>query len=1205
LSDRPARSRGVGTRLLMAFFGISAISALVAGAAIYAFVEVGRSLALIDQRVDPILASLEVARSVERVVTAAAALSAATTQKERDDLFAGLSRQSDKLRSLLGELHAGGIGQKRLAPIEGYAARLDANLEGLDSDVRQRLQLIGLTKDLLRGVFDTNEETQRLLEPTLLVYGSEISRLAGMVAGSGAGGNPAWEDLRPLIASLVADRPLREVQQQVSVLADTLVQASVTDQKQRLLILAFQLRRTIGEIEKEAQALDPKLRPLFLAEIDKFKTLADGPSSIPRLRQQELELIADEGRLLAENAAASTQLTNAAQELVEVTKREVRGATGTALDVQRLSTEAIAVLVALSLAGSILIVWLFVGHNIVRRLNQLSAAIFHIAAGNHETVVPVNGGDEIAAMGQAVEVFRRNAIERDQLLAERAKAANRLERLVEERTEELSRREATLRVIFDNMPQGVALFDRDLEMVAWNEQFCEIVGVADEFLVQQRNFPDFIRFLAERGDYGPVDVDTTVREHLASVGERYFAERTRTNGTTLEIRRSAVPGGGCISMYSDVTERKRAAELVEQARARLVDAIESISDGFALWDQDDRLVIFNSRSQQILNLPDLFVIGVGFAEIIRPLLQRAHYDPAVGDPEPWSEKRIALHRNAPTTHDQKLADGTWLRVGEHRTREGGTVTTWTDITAIKQREAELGEMVRHLEIARDEAMAASRTKSTFLANMSHELRTPLNAIIGLTELLCDNAARFGTEKALEPLRRVLRAGRHLLDLINDILDISKIEAGKMDLTFETVAIQPVVEEVLETARPLAQQNNNELMLDCPAAAGSVYADSTRLRQILLNLLSNACKFTKGGTVKLSVTRVDADGQHWVDFAVSDTGIGITKEQLGRLFQEFAQADATTTREYGGTGLGLAISRRLCRMMGGDVSVASEQGKGSTFTVRLPVQAAPLMPMVETSAAEPGVGTNQGTRGTILVIDDEPTARELIATHLAGAGFIVETAANGIDGLKRARELRPAAITLDVMMPQIDGWTVLAALKGEPALADIPVVIVTIVDEQRRGVALGAAGYLTKPIDRERLVEMLSRLRGADSLGIVLVVEDDEEQRQLVCAILGGQGWTVREAANGRLALDTLGSELPDVILLDLMMPEMDGFQLVAALQANASWRNIPVVVLTALDLTAEDRTRLNGGVEEILSKHTFAPNELMARVGALLRGTGR
>ena len=290
------------------------------------------------------------------------------------------------------------------------------------------------------------------------------------------------------------------------------------------------------------------------------------------------------------------------------------------------------------------------------------------------------------------------------------------------------------------------------------------------------------------------------------------------------------------------------------------------------------------------------------------------------------------------------------------------------------------------------------------------------------------------------------------------------------------------------------------------------------------------------------------------------------------------------------------------MMGGEVTVVSEPGKGSTFTARLPTQAVALMPKAERGTDETGPRPSRGSRDTILVIDDEPTARELIATHLAAAGFTVETAANGVDGLKRARELRPIAITLDIMMSQIDGWTVLAALKGEPELADIPVVIVTIVDEQRRGIALGAAGYLTKPIDREGLVKMLSRWWVAGSAGIVLVVEDDDEQRQRVGAILGGQGWTVREAANGRVALDVLNAELPDVILLDLMMPEMDGFQLVAALQANPSWRKLPVVVVTALDLTAEDRRRLDGGVAQILFKHALAPAELMARLGDLLAG---
>jgi len=267
-----------------------------------------------------------------------------------------------------------------------------------------------------------------------------------------------------------------------------------------------------------------------------------------------------------------------------------------------------------------------------------------------------------------------------------------------------------------------------------------------------------------------------------------------------------------------------------------------------------------------------------------------------------------------------------------------------------------------------------------------------------------------------------------------------------------------------------------------------------------------------------------------------------------------------------------------------------------------------LPLVETSLAATGpaatrAAASQERRGTILVIDDDTTARELIATYLTGEGFAVETAASGVEGIKKLRELRPAAVTLDIMMPDVDGWTVLAALKGDPALADIPVVIVTIVDEQRRGIALGAAGYLTKPIDRERLIEIVSQLRVAGAPGRVLVVEDDEDQRQLLRTILGARGWSVREAANGRLALDAIRAELPDLILLDLMMPEMDGFELVAALQANAAWRAIPVVVVTALDLTAEDRQRLNGGVEHILSKHAFPPAELMARVGALLGET--
>jgi signal transduction histidine kinase/CheY-like chemotaxis protein/putative methionine-R-sulfoxide reductase with GAF domain len=488
--------------------------------------------------------------------------------------------------------------------------------------------------------------------------------------------------------------------------------------------------------------------------------------------------------------------------------------------------------------------------------------------------------------------------------------------------------------------------------------------------------------------------------------------------------------------------------------------------------------------------------------------------------------------------------------------------------------------------------SASQHKSQFLANMSHELRTPLNAIIGLTDMLVNNAPRFGTEKALEPLRRVHRAGTHLLGLINQILDLSKIEAGKLELNPERVSILPLVEEVIGTARPLAEQNKNTLSVECPGDLPPIETDTMRLRQIILNLLSNACKFTKAGDVKLQVTTAVREGRQVVEFAVTDTGIGMTPEQLSRLFEEFSQADASTARQYGGTGLGLAITRRLCQMMGGDVTVASEPGRGSTFTVYLPLVAAGVVDGQETGESDEAAPSIE----CVLVIDDDMTARELIADYLRQAGFFVITAAGGREGLKRAKEYHPIAITLDVIMQDIDGWTVLAALRGDPQLADIPVVMASIVDEQRHGMALGAVGYLTKPIDREKLVRLIAKYRAPSGPTRVLVVEDDATQRERIRGWLEPQDWLLVEADNGRVALDRLRECVADVILLDLMMPEMDGFQLVAEMQKHPTWSRIPVIVVTARDLTVEDHARLNSGIEMVLRKETFSPTILIERV---------
>jgi signal transduction histidine kinase/CheY-like chemotaxis protein/HAMP domain-containing protein len=502
--------------------------------------------------------------------------------------------------------------------------------------------------------------------------------------------------------------------------------------------------------------------------------------------------------------------------------------------------------------------------------------------------------------------------------------------------------------------------------------------------------------------------------------------------------------------------------------------------------------------------------------------------------------------------------------------------------------AEVEEKSRQLEMA-------SQHKTQFLANMSHELRTPLNAIIGLTEMMYTNAARFGTEKATEPLRRVNRAGTHLLGLINQVLDLSKIEAGKLELSPESVSVAPLVDEVIGTARQLAEQNKNRLIVECQENLGPLTVDPMRLRQILLNLLSNACKFTKQGEVALRVRTV-VDGRDWIEFAVSDTGIGMTPEQQAKLFEEFTQADSSTARKYGGTGLGLAITRKLARMMGGDVTLTSEPGKGSVFTARLPAAADP-----QGRIPAGANGRRPSSADCVLVIDDDATARELIADQLKGEGFSVVTAAGGLEGLKAAKELRPIAITLDVMMPDLDGWSVLAALRQDAELAEIPVIMVTIVDEHRRGVALGAAGYLTKPIDRERLHRLVGRYRSPVRPTRILVVEDDQIQRERARGWLAGQQWIVQEAADGREALARLREDKPDLILLDLMMPEMDGFAVVAALQKEPGWRDIPVIVITSLDLDAGDRERLNSGVQSVLVKDTFRPTELVDRIRRLVR----
>jgi PAS domain S-box-containing protein len=637
-------------------------------------------------------------------------------------------------------------------------------------------------------------------------------------------------------------------------------------------------------------------------------------------------------------------------------------------------------------------------------------------------------------------------------------------------------------------------------------------------------------------------------------------------------------------------------EALRGSEAHTRSIVNSAVDGIVVADTAGRIESFNPAAEKIFGRSAKDVIGQN-VRILMPDAVAAEHDAYMARYLRTGEARVIGSQLE--VHGVR-ADGTGfpMDLALSETKAAGKhcfVAVLRDATERKQSR-------RALRDAKDSAESASRSKSQFLANMSHELRTPLNAIIGYSEMITEELGESSPDDIAADLGKIRTAGLTLLGLIDQILDLSKVEAGRLETAAETFDLNQALTSIEATVLPLMRKRQNELVLDAPPNLGLVHSDVTKLRQILLNLLSNAAKFTEYGRVELHARREQEDHHDWMVFRVSDDGIGMSPEQLERVWDAFAQADLSTTRRYGGTGLGLTITRKFTELLGGSVDAASTLGHGTTFTVRIPAPPPPETPPDDgISPYAETVADGKTPFGAVLIIDDDEATRDLVRRYLEAEDFRVIEAASGDEGLRLARDRLPSAVVLDVLMPGMDGWSVLSAMREDPDLADVPVIMLTVSEERDLGFALGVDAYLSKPVRREALALALAPYHATRGPYRVLVVEDDAATRQLIARFVRRRGFEISEAANGADALDRLRDEGADLVIVDLMMPVMDGFELVREMRAERRWKDIPIVVVTAKDMTSDDARRLEGAVQEIVRKGRYSMDDLLDEVGRLVR----
>lgn len=771
-------------------------------------------------------------------------------------------------------------------------------------------------------------------------------------------------------------------------------------------------------------------------------------------------------------------------------------------------------------------------------------------------------------------------------------------------------------------PVAITVMDENNKVMSWNPAAEKLYGFS-QAEAEGQHIVDLVSDDDTRSEALDISQMITQGKSVHSI-----VQRRRKDGQKLDLELFAVPvifegrRAGTFAIYHDITELKRAEAAILESERRLADIINFLPDATMVIDREGKVIAWNRAIEEMTGIEAKDMLGKGDYEYALPFYgeRRPILIDLVLLPREEFERRkyVKINRYGEMLTGETYTPG--LRQGArylfatatplHDSKGNivGAAETIRDITERKQAEEEL-------EKAKEAADAANKAKSAFLANMSHELRTPLNAIIGFTRIVRRKAEGVLPEKQTENLDKVLVSSEHLLNLINTTLDIAKIEAGRMDVLAANFRISPLIDLCVNTSQTLIKPN---VMLEkqVDENLNIVYSDQDKIRQIILNLLSNAAKFTPSGKIVLSAYR---EGTENLRIDVTDTGIGISPEALPRIFKEFQQADTSTTRQYGGTGLGLAISRNLARLLGGDLTVESELGKGSTFTLVIPMQykSKVLSPeegyqisnaraetiVTREPEQEPVQHTGAGSaRKRVLVIDDDPDAIYLLQENFEQEEFEILGTRDGKDGLRLARERHPHAILLDIVMPGADGWQILHDLKEDPATADIPVILLTIVDKKALGFRLGASAYLLKPLDPAAVIDALNRVIVKDHLQQkhVLVVDDDPNIADMLRQFLPETEFKLESALDGIAGLQAVEVNRPDIILLDIIMPGLDGFGVIEKLRANPETRDLPIIVISAKELTKDEVQKLKETVTLVMKKQGFQGEKLMDEINKSL-----